>query len=69
MTIPLATRLEQFDEMDDGNRRVYIHRLKAKKSRYEKALKEMDFIFKRYDQLKAVRFTKRIKENMDSYSL
>jgi len=69
MTVSLATRLAKFDEMSDENRRAFISRLKVKKVRIESELVIMRLILKRYDQLKAVRFAKRIKENVESYSL
>ena len=68
MTIPLATRLANFDEMSDENRRAFISRLRVKEARIESELVTMRLILKRYDQLKAVRFAKRIKENMESYA-
>ena len=59
MTIPLATRLANFDEMSDENRRAFISRLRVKEARIESELVTMRLILKRYDQLKAVRLTKR----------
>ena len=48
MTIPLATRLENFDKLSDENRRVLIHRLKAKKTKYETELEQIEVILKQY---------------------
>ena len=59
MTIPLATRLANFDEMSDENRRAFISRLRVKEARIESELVTMRLILKRYDQFKAVRLAKR----------
>ena len=52
MTIPLATRLANFDELSDENRRAFISRLKAKKAKMKTQLKEIELILERYNQLK-----------------
>ena len=67
MTKTLEQRLEEFDNLSDGNRRVWIHRLKAKKAKYETELGLIEVILERYTSLKKVRFAKRIADLEEAY--